>query len=90
MSLHSLKSHSIFLPPSNLPTFEEPGKPIDPSSEAGPSRSSFGSKSSLMVMKGDDLLVAVGKELRITTISGGDSWEVRDGVVGSYKVGFCR
>lgn len=43
-----------------------------------------------MVMKGDDLLVAVGKELRITTISGGDSWEVRDGVVGSYKVGFCR
>lgn len=38
-------------------------------------------------MRDKDLLVAVGKDVRMTSLGGGEGWDVKDGVVGSYKVG---
>ena len=38
-----------------------------------------------IAVRDNDLILAVGKELRIMTVTG-ESWTVKDGVVGAYKV----
>ena len=82
-SLSSLPSHSIFLPPaastSTLP--DEEWELVD-----SPSDPTVGQKTCRMIMRDKDLLVAVGKEIRMTGLSG-EAWQVRDGLVGTYKVG---
>ncbi|WWD20148.1 hypothetical protein CI109_104624 [Kwoniella shandongensis] len=83
-SLSTLRSHSIFIPPSSssssiAPTDEEwelVNKPSD---------SAIGQKTSQMVIRDKDLLVAMDKEVRMMSLSSGEGWEVKDGKVGSYK-----
>lgn len=44
-----------------------------------------GTKKQRVVVRDSDLIVAVGKELRMLNLSG-ESWVVKDGQVGAYKV----
>ena len=44
-------------------------------------------KTSRVVMRDKDLLVATGKELRMMTMSAVEGWEVSGDSVGRYKVG---
>jgi len=80
ISLPGLRLHSIFLPSSSSPT-EDDWEVVDP-----PSDPPTGRKTSQLVMWDKDLLVAIGSELRMTSLSGGEGWEVKGGVIGSYKV----
>lgn len=80
VSLHALRWHSIFLSPSGYTDndwvlIERPFEPL------------VEQKTSRMVMRDKDLIVTVGKELRMTSLGGGEGWDVRGGIVGSFKVG---
>ncbi|WWC95514.1 hypothetical protein V866_002379 [Kwoniella sp. B9012] len=83
-SLPFLRSHSIFIPPSSSSTstsqddWELVDKPTD---------DLVGQKYGRMVMRDKDLLVAMGKEIRMMSLagSGEGGWEVKEGKVGSYK-----
>ncbi|WWD04287.1 hypothetical protein V865_002356 [Kwoniella europaea PYCC6329] len=84
-SLPFLRSHSIFIPPSSSSTstsqdgdWELVDKPTD---------DLVGQKYGRMVMRDKDLLVAMGKEIRMMSLAGGGEggWEVKDGKAGSYK-----
>lgn len=44
-----------------------------------------GTKSSRMIMRDKDLIIASGSEIRICSL-GGESWKVDSGSVGWYKV----
>ena len=48
-----------------------------------------GSKKQRIAVRDNDLIVAAGKELRIVSVTG-ESWPVKDGQVGSYKVSCIR
>ena len=82
-SLSTLRSHSIFLPPGNDPTTEDDWelvtRPTDPL---------VGQKMTRVALRDKSLLVAVGKEVRMTSVAGGEGWDVKDGIMGHYKVGF--
>ncbi|WVQ84377.1 hypothetical protein IAT38_006529 [Cryptococcus sp. DSM 104549] len=87
-SLTALRSHSIFVPPSSC----------GPSSPGSASSSEewevldkpavdplVGQKNTRMITRDKDVIVAVGKEVRMMTIGNGENWKVEDGYVGSYK-----
>ncbi|WVN89902.1 uncharacterized protein L203_105132 [Cryptococcus depauperatus CBS 7841] len=82
-SLHSLASHSIFVPsPSSS------YKPADewelleqPSVDDVP-----GQKNSKMVLREKDLIVAMGKEIRMMSLNAAEgSWKIENNLLGSYK-----
>lgn len=75
ISLTTLGSHSIFAPPAS----EDDWELVNP-----PSEDYVGLKSARMVLRDKDLFLAVGKDIRVTTLAG--EAEVKDGVVGGYKV----
>lgn len=91
VSLEHLASHSIFIPPSSSSIQNEEddwqlvsglnGQPDDDDDDdlRAPQ------KISRLVMRGKDLILAFGTEVRIANV-GGESWEVREGQVGAYKV----
>jgi nucleoporin NUP82 len=81
-SLAALHTHSIFLPATAQPDddWELVDRPGEPSVPARRSR---------LAIRDKDLVVAMGKELRMTYLSG-EPWEVQEGRVGGYKVGRGR
>jgi nucleoporin NUP82 len=79
ISLSTLGSHSIFTPPQIVGEGEDDWEVFQ-----APSDDVVGLKSSRMVIRDKDLFLAVGQEVRATTL-GGEA-EVHEGVVGSYKV----
>lgn len=81
ISLSTLRSHSIFIPPAQT---SSEGWELDDSSEAEPAL--VGQRQGKLAMRDKDLLVAVGREIRMTTLGSGEGFEVRDGLVGQYKV----
>ena len=85
ISLSAIRSHSIFRFPESSTSAEDDWELIDRFVEpiAQP-------KTSRMVMRDKELLIASGKELRMMTMSGGEGWEVSGDGVGRYKVGFSR
>jgi nucleoporin NUP82 len=79
-SLANLSKHSIFIPPVTSKTKPEPDwELLDAPEDDVPL------KTSRMVVRDKDLIVAHGKEIRIAN-TGGDGWEVHDGQLGWYKV----
>lgn len=80
-TLSELHRHSIF-----SPTGSEAG---DQQAEwellERPSDAEVGAKKQRIAIRHDDLIVAVGNELRILTLTG-ESWDEKDGRVGKYKV----
>jgi nucleoporin NUP82 len=84
-SLHHLKAHSIFHSnPQGSPSSasDEEWEFIEAPSS---SKSLFGQKASKVVLREKDLIVAHGREIRITNLAS-EGWELKDGIVGSYKV----
>nr|XP_019043367.1 hypothetical protein I302_07943 [Kwoniella bestiolae CBS 10118]OCF22297.1 hypothetical protein I302_07943 [Kwoniella bestiolae CBS 10118] len=82
-SLPFLRSHSIFIPPSSSTSTSQDGEweLVD-----RPTDDLVGQKYGRMVMRDKDLLVGMGKEVRMMSLAGGEGgWEVKDGKVGSYK-----
>lgn len=81
-SLAALHTHSIFLPATAQPEddWELVDRPGEPSVPARKSR---------LAIRDKDLIVAMGKELRMTHLSG-EPWEVQEGRVGGYKVSWGR
>lgn len=75
ITLTTLGSHSLFTPPAG----EDDWELVNP-----PSDDIVGLKSARMVMRDKDLFLAVGKDVRVITLAG--EAEVKDGIVGSYKV----
>lgn len=78
ISLTTLPAHSIFERPDKLKgdEWELVDRPDD---------GMVGTKSSRMIMRDKDLIIASGSEIRVCTL-GGESWNVVDASVGSYKV----
>ena len=80
-SLSALNSHSIFIPPISSSSTEDDWELVD-----RPSEPLVGQKITRMAVRGKDLLVAVGRDVRMTSLANGEDWKLMDGVVGSYKV----
>ncbi len=80
VSLSTLSSHSIFLSPSSSCSTEDDWELVD-----RPTEPDNGQKTNRMAMREKDLFVAVGKEVRMSSLGGEEGWEVKDGKVGSYK-----
>jgi nucleoporin NUP82 len=79
-SLANLSKHSIFIPPSTSNSKPEADwELLDAPEDDVPL------KTSRVVVRDKDLIVAHGKEVRIAS-TGGDGWEVHDGRLGRYKV----
>lgn len=78
-SLANLSKHSIFIPPVTSTKPEADWELLDAPDDDVPL------KTSRMVVRDKDLIVAHGKEVRISN-TGGDGWEVHDGHLGWYKV----
>jgi nucleoporin NUP82 len=76
-SLSTLRNHSIF---SASPDAEDDWELVDRPGEA-----SVTPKKNRMAMREKDLIVAMGKEVRMTCLSG-EPWVVEGDRVGSYKV----
>lgn len=88
-SLHHLRAHSIFRTngraSSSSTIRDEDLELVDaPSTSTG---HLVGQKSSNVILREKDLIVAHGKNLRITNLPS-EGWELTDGVVGSYRVCF--
>nr|XP_018260420.1 uncharacterized protein I303_07339 [Kwoniella dejecticola CBS 10117]OBR82578.1 hypothetical protein I303_07339 [Kwoniella dejecticola CBS 10117] len=81
-SLPFLRSHSIFTPPS---TSTSTAQDDDWELVEKQTDDLVGQKYSKMVMRDKDLLVAVGKEIRMMSLAGSEGWEVKNGKVGTYK-----
>nr|XP_019009175.1 uncharacterized protein I206_05821 [Kwoniella pini CBS 10737]OCF47956.1 hypothetical protein I206_05821 [Kwoniella pini CBS 10737] len=81
-SLPFLRSHSIFIPSSSSTSTSQ-----DDDWELVEKQSDdlVGQKYSRMVMRDKDLLIAMGREVRMLSLAGGDGWEVENGKVGTYK-----
>lgn len=88
LSLATLKSHSIFIPPiSTSSPPEDEWELLDRPSADEP----MSQKHNRMVLRDKDLIVAMGSEVRMTSLNASDgSWKVEDGLVGSYRVGGHR
>lgn len=76
-SLEALSSHAIFVPPASSST--------DESWDFVDMEQPMPFQSARMAMREKDLLVAFGKEVRMTSLAG-EGWEVHAGTVGGYKV----
>ncbi|OWZ47967.1 hypothetical protein C356_02682 [Cryptococcus neoformans c45] len=83
LSLATLKSHSIFIPPiSTSSPPEDEWELLDRPSADEP----MSQKHNRMVLRDKDLIVAMGSEVRMTSLNASDgSWKVEDGLVGSYR-----
>lgn len=81
-SLDALRSHAIFVPPASSST-DDGWELVDsqPSLDGLPAP-----KNSRIAVRDRDLIVAFGKEIRMTSIAG-EGWEIRGASVGGYKVG---
>ena len=77
INLATLPAHSIFEHAEKKP---EEWELVD-----SPNDELVGTKTSRMIMRDKDLLVASGSEVRMCSL-GGESWDVIDGTVGLYKV----
>lgn len=82
-SLATLRSHAIFVPPASSST-DDGWELVDGGSASGSSAGLPAPKSARIAVRDKDLLVAFGREVRISSLS--QAWEVHDGAVGSYKV----
>lgn len=81
-SLSALGQHSIFIPPSLSKTRPEPDWEL---LDAPADDDDVPLKTSRMVVRDKDLIVAHGSEIRVA-YTGGQDWEVHDGQLGRYKV----
>lgn len=79
-SLETLRSHAIFVPPASSSTDEDGWELVDSGNDGLPAP-----KTARIAVRDKDLLVAFGKEVRMTSLAG-EAWEVHDGTVGGYKV----
>ncbi|WWC92973.1 uncharacterized protein L201_007936 [Kwoniella dendrophila CBS 6074] len=82
-SMPFLRSHSIFIPPSSSTSTsqDDEWELVD-----RPTDDLVGQKFSRMVMREKDLLVAMGRDVRMMSLAGGEGgWELKDGKLGSYK-----
>ncbi|WRT69531.1 uncharacterized protein IL334_006518 [Kwoniella shivajii] len=83
-SLPFLRSHSIFIPPSSSSSstsLDEEWELVD-----RPTDDLVGQKYTRMTIRDKDLLVAMGREVRMMSLANSEGgWEVKDGQVGSYK-----
>ncbi|ORY34904.1 hypothetical protein BCR39DRAFT_515491 [Naematelia encephala] len=80
-SLRSLPSHSIFLSPSgSAEGTDDEWELVEP-----PTSSFAGQKVSRMVMRDRDLILAVGSEVRISSVGNGEAWSIDEARVGWYK-----
>lgn len=77
VNLATLPAHSIFLAGNK--------KQDDWELVEAPSDTLVGTKTSRMVMRDKDLIVANGSEVRICSLAE-QSWSVQNGTVGSYQV----
>jgi nucleoporin NUP82 len=77
-SAKSIHQHSVLIPP----TKEEEWELVPCGSDV-----EIPAKRGRVVMRDKDLLVVIGNEIRMTTVSGGDEWQTKEGRVGGYKVG---
>ncbi|WVF68598.1 hypothetical protein IAT40_003367 [Kwoniella sp. CBS 6097] len=86
-SLNTLRSHSIFLP-SSVFSSSSTAAAVDAEWELvdKPTDDLVGQKMSRMVMRDKDLIVAMGREVRMMSLGSGErEWEVKDGRVGTYR-----
>ncbi|OCF37125.1 hypothetical protein I316_01031 [Kwoniella heveanensis BCC8398] len=87
-SLNTLRSHSIFLPTSVSSSSSFANAATDGEWELidKPTDDLVGQKMGRMVMRDKDLLVAIGREVRMMSLGSGErEWEVKDGKVGTYR-----
>jgi nucleoporin NUP82 len=84
-SLANLPAHSIFVPPSSSsssPYSNDDGWEL----VRDPDDLVYGKRTKKMAFRGNDLLLAVGKEVRMAEMQGhGEVWPVKDGTVGTYQ-----
>jgi hypothetical protein len=80
INLATLPAHSIF----SSGTGKE--KQDDWELVDSPNGDLVGTKSSRMILRDKDLIIASGAEIRMCSLAG-DAWTVNGDVVGSYKVG---
>lgn len=92
ISLDTLHSHTIFVPASassSSQDAEEDWQLVsgidDEEDESEEEELRVPQKTGKMVMRDNDLIVAMGKEVRVAK-TGGDAWTVKEGKVGNYKV----
>lgn len=79
-SLDALRSHAIFVPPAS--TSDDGWELVGPQ----PSLDGLPApKNARLAVRDRDLIVAFGKEIRMTSLAGG-GWEVHGTSVGGYKV----
>ncbi|KAL1408218.1 hypothetical protein Q8F55_005024 [Vanrija albida] len=80
-SLEALRSHAIFVPPASTSTDDgwELVDTPDLSAEGLPAP-----RNARIAVRDKDLIVAFGKEVRMTSLAG-EGWEVNSGSVGAYK-----
>jgi nucleoporin NUP82 len=81
INLATLPAHSIFKPTSG----KNKEKQDDWELVDRPTESDVGTKSSRMILRDKDLIIASGSEVRMCGLAG-DSLSVKDGAVGAYKV----
>jgi len=79
INLATLPAHSIFDSGSGNEK-QDDWEVVDP-----PNGDLVGTKSSRMILRDKDLIVAHGAEVRMCSLAG-DTWKVDDGVAGAYKV----
>jgi len=78
-NLATLPAHSIFSS-GNGKDKQDDWEFVD-----GPNTDLVGTKSSRMILRDKDLIIASGAEVRMCSLAG-DAWKVDGGAVGSYKV----
>lgn len=84
INLTTLPAHSIFSSGSGKDKQDE-WEIVD-----GPHTDLVGTKSSRMILRDKDLIIASGAEVRMCSLAG-DAWKVDSGAVGSFKVSLsCR
>lgn len=81
-SLGALRSHAIFVPPASSST-DDGWEVVDsPQDDGIPAP-----KNSRIALRDKDIIVAFGKEIRMTSLTG-PGWEINGGTVGGYKVSY--
>jgi hypothetical protein len=81
INLATLPAHSIFSSGSGKDKQDE-WELVN-----GPNTDLVGTKSSRMILRDKDLIIASGAEVRMCSLAG-DAWKVESGAVGTYKVSF--
>jgi hypothetical protein len=77
INLATLPAHSVF---SSGGKGKDDWEFVD-----SPNDDLVGTKSSSMILRDKDLIVASGAEIRMSSLAG-DAWKVDSGIVGTYKV----